>query len=321
MKELSIVALLRGRFSGSFGRGLRLSEGCFLTTDRAVVDELLSGNLARMIGALELNFLRSAPGVVYSIRDIEEPADNAQILARLSRFLGDVQIFLMYLWLVKDNAVNIELGFSEFPFHSALGSHINSNFRAVRCSNAAGGEDETSFLEDELREARDLFLKHFDPNEVVELKPLARTMPSELNRIERVMYFLQIARGASDLGLKITFYGTCFEALFCTDASEISHKLSERLAYFCASDPASRIEVFRTAKKAYEIRSKTIHGDTIRSSLAGQAPALSAACDDLLRRSLSRILHDDELYKLFSGPTPPIDEFFLKLTLGCPHGA
>ncbi len=135
-------------------------------------------------------------------------------------------------------------------------------------------------------------------------------------KLERVYYFSQGARGASNLGVKITFYGTCFEALFCTESSEISYKLAERVAFFCEDSPAARLDILRTMKAAYNIRSKTVHGDKLKPAVAQQAATVAAQCDMLLRRILTKLLESRNLYDLFTGKPEDLEDYLVRMVFG-----
>ena len=75
----------------------------------------------------------------------------------------------------------------------------------------------------EIRTARNLFATLFRKRaEDQYFDVSSRTLPGDATRVSRVFYFSQVARGASDLGMKIAGYVTCFEALFCTESAELA---------------------------------------------------------------------------------------------------
>ncbi len=126
-----IVALLNGTFTGSFGRGLRLSDTEFLTNDPNQITEFFTPIFAGSVGQLEAEQLRTAPAVIYgNTKQDAASFTEAELHTSLAHQLGLVNLFLMALWLVKDNAVNIELGFSVHSVLGSLGERVASNFRA-----------------------------------------------------------------------------------------------------------------------------------------------------------------------------------------------
>jgi len=316
MKALFIVALINVKLLGSFGRGLRLSDTHFLTNDPTVIHPLLSSNFERIAGLLETEAIRNAPGVIYSITEYNAATFKDEHAQRfVGQQLGFIQNFLITLWLVKDNAVNVELGFLERPYQAAFVSSVSSNYRDTYFSDASGKFPMCEFTDVELRVARDIFVKQFAKN-VVELEQTGRTVPPDFDRVERVLYFSQRARASSDLGMKVATYVTCFESLFCTESSELAHKLAERLAFFCGDTPNSMFEIFKTAKTAYTIRSKTVHGDKLSARLAEQARPVSLECDGLLRKTLNKILTTPGMHEQFVASPEQLEDYLTRLVFG-----
>jgi hypothetical protein len=216
---------------------------------------------------------------------------------------------------VKDNSVNVELGFLEYPYRKRGWSGMTSNFRAIRFSKADGSIEETEFTDTEARNARDLHSKLF-ANVVDRDEYSGYLLPEDFPRLSRVYYFAQAARGSSDLGDKIAGYVTCFEALFCTDPAEMSHKLAERVAFFLGENPTDRGAIFRNIKNAYNIRSKTVHGDKITKKLAEQASSIASICNDLVRKSLKKIFLTPGLPEVFTADSGRLEDYLTSLVLG-----
>jgi len=110
-------------------------------------------------------------------------------------------------------------------------------------------------------------------------------------------------------------YCSCFEVLFSTDASEIVHKISERVACFLGKDLAERKELFRVVKKAYDIRSKVIHGDIIGQKIVHDLATLSERIDDLLRKIITKIISSPETLARLEAGKDELQEFFLDLVM------
>jgi len=255
--------------------------------------------------------------VIYAITEHQSKVLTEDEAGRfLDRQLGLIQFFLMSLWLVKDNSVNIELGFLEHPYGNPFGSSVTSNFRAVRFCEASGAILDCEFTEKEVRLARD-FYKLFEAN-AVQLgdKNMGYVVPTDFTRFDRVLYFAQAARHSGNLGLKIANYVTCFECLFCTDSAELTHKLSDRVALFLGTTPEERMEMFKAAKAAYTIRSKTVHGDTLTKKLADDAANIAMKCDNMLREIIKRVLTTPELLEIFIGPAQKLEDYLNDLIFG-----
>jgi hypothetical protein len=74
--------------------------------------------------------------------------------------------------------------------------------------------------------------------------------------------------------------------------------------------------IYATMKTAYNIRSKTVHGDKLSSKDVERATELSTACDNFLRQTLIKIWSSQRLVELFSGKKEALDEHFMSLTFG-----
>jgi hypothetical protein len=105
------------------------------------------------------------------------------------------------------------------------------------------------------------------------------------------------------------------EALFGPeDSGEITHKLSERIAYFVSSTPLEREELFKRAKKGYRLRSKVAHGCRLSDKTVEESPVYLLWTEDVVRRAITKILGDPALISKFLGDSR--EDYLRKLTLG-----
>ncbi len=123
------------------------------------------------------------------------------------------------------------------------------------------------------------FLKQFDPilGHLLELSSSDSNKPITI-AIER--YLDSISRGQQIEG-KITGAMTSFEALFLksNERSELSHRLSQRVARILKEFGFNSLEVYNNLKKAYDVRSTFIHGSI---SLPSQAQSLVNLADQVI---------------------------------------
>jgi hypothetical protein len=92
------------------------------------------------------------------------------------------------------------------------------------------------------------------------------------------------------------------EALFGPeDGREITYRLSQRVGIFLGVDPGERVELFRIAKEGYGMRSKVVHGGKLAGLTPERSETLMAAAEDLVRRTLERLLQDGVLAEAFDG--------------------
>jgi hypothetical protein len=311
-KVLFITGIENLSISPNLGRGEKIQD-LFITNDSAVINSLITPQFSLIAGTLEAAYLRKAGAVIYSVETCNSFPDETIALSYLSQRLGRIRSFPQMLWLVKDNAANVEFGFIEYPYKSTFSSVSRTSFSSVY-TNAVGTSDSVTFSRDELRKARLLFKDNFTNAVVLDFQ----VVRGKGTRFDRALYFLQAARLSSDIGVKITNYSTGFEALFATDAQELSHKLSERIACFLETNSELRKQLFKDLKKSYSIRSKVVHGATGSKNLEPSAKEAVKLCDETLRQCLLKILEDEALQHRFArlSKESDMENYFLSLILG-----
>jgi hypothetical protein len=215
--------------------------------------------------------------------------------------------------MLKDNCVNNELGFLSYQTNEV--PTASSNFIAIINSTAHGKtRPETTITKSELKKVIHFFRSNVKIGNVYDL-PTTQLIKGH-NRVSRAFYITQTARAQSDIALKVSNYCTALESLFATSSNELTHKLSERVAFFLEDDGPSRILTYNLMKKAYTVRSKVVHGDVIKNSFLEELKQVSQTCDELLRRSLTYLIENETLNKLFGSSNKDIDDFFINLILG-----
>jgi len=136
------------------------------------------------------------------------------------------------------------------------------------------------------------------------------------SRISRALFHITAGRSEPDIPLKITSYCSALETLFSTSQAELSHQLSERVAFFLGTSPEERLALFRKTKKAYGIRSKIVHGDAVKESELETIINFSEFCDNTLRDICRIILSSEENLQVFMGNPSKIDDYFMGLIFG-----
>ena len=306
--------------------GDQIIEGFRITNDKELPRKFMKRDLMEALGGLEATSLLNSDAIIYSELTKEgdlNPADSMDILTGMLNLTG---MFLTALWLVKDNAVNFELGFLEvWPTGGPY--RVHSNFLAMTVQRADGSKPKVSFNRDELRQAREHFRELLFPlaqstSEAVQLPselpigqgPVLSSKPN-IPRLRRAFYFLESARSSRDIGMKIAMYCSLFETLFSTDASEITHKIAHRIAIFLEQENEKRCELYARIKKAYGIRSKVVHGDEVKPD-SKSIQAIATEADDVARRIFLKIGSSDTLFDQFHGSKANLDEYFLKESFG-----
>jgi hypothetical protein len=116
---------------------------------------------------------------------------------------------------------------------------------------------------------------------------------------------------------------TSLESLLSTSASELTHRLSERVALLCGKIPEKKYgdaqEVYALTKEAYSLRSKIIHGGTLSDLDREKLPVVVERVDGILRFIARNALDIDseevEFFSLFEKTTEALDQYFLEWIL------
>ncbi len=308
MKYAYLTAVIDLKFDERLKQPIQLKEDLFVTNNPAHTAGFISTGKIITIGHLESRLFSSGCPVLFRKQEVSRQEDaNIEVI----NLLREAQAFLTSVWLLKDNSANCELCFALCQ----ESEHTHSNALAIHYSTCEGKKKITTLSNQELSVVCETHLNHFQG-----AREQDRTHPTNFRtgtrRLDRAGLFLQQARSADDLGQKIANYCSFFESLLSTSASELSHQLSERCAFFLENTPSERLNMFKSIKKAYGIRSKIVHGDTLKSTTIAELPAISKACDDAARKSINLILHNPSISNIFTGTNEVLDEFMHMLIFG-----
>jgi hypothetical protein len=299
--------------------GLQLRDGLRAITDRASIARLI-GSYEDSIGLVEKSFLEShAPAVAFRNTHIDiDPVHAGEwVNGALVRSLVNVHLWLMGLWLVKDNAVDADLGWMAAKIDGV--PIVNNNRWSTATSKADGTASYTAFTAQELRESVGfpLVLSHWSEAGPVSLD-LARSGDPDLTklsagslRFQRFLYFITAARTTKDVAFKVAHWCSGLEALVSSSHSELSHQVAERVASALNPPGLARLETFRLVKRAYGLRSKAVHGAAFKAAdlpmLVDTSVAIDAIC-----RSLARLYFSDEAFSsAIEGDNESFNNFWL----------
>jgi Apea-like HEPN len=259
---------------------------------------------------------------IYAIGDFEElkaKFDKEYNLMEYAFFLlRNAQYFVNCLWLVKDNSIYVRDAFLDvYPDGNPAQGNIQYASVSAINSNTSGDVVETSFSMDELKTA----ISYFTPTETFEgiedggKFPFKNPLTKEAGRIGRAVYFCIGARSISSLPMKILNYCTVLECLFTSDSFEVTHKVSERLAFLLGKDSIERNYYYQLVRDAYRIRSKAVHGQFIKTQLEDMQ-RISKGLDESIRRIFINYYQNPNEYEVFSiANNEKFEEWFNNLIL------
>ena len=100
--------------------------------------------------------------------------------------------------------------------------------------------------------------------------------------------------------------------------TELAHQVSERVAVLIGNDSNDAMEVYGNLKKAYNTRSKLVHGDRLNAS-KDQFLNGSVNCDGYLRRLILLLLTQEGLARALEQRPEKVNEFFLNRLFAGEH--
>ena len=316
MKPVSYVTSFRQlKVMDPISGHVELIPGVNISNDPAIKEKLLTTEFATVAGVLEAQDLLKASNLVFGEFDVGDmgelpPKDfMLVILAWLDRLLENA-------WLIKDHAMTCESVFLRVEL--ASGVSWSSNFLAIRTSFADGFANrdiEMSLTElKEWGQTIDLVEGYLYEKDSSSLRFM---MEKGYTRSGRAMRFVAAARRTQDIAFKIANYCSALETLFTTESTELAHKLAERVAFFLGERRHVRRKIFATIKSAYGVRSKLVHGDTLKPSQIDGLPSLSAQCDIYLRTIVREIFSSEDLKGIFdTHQNEVLENYFANLILG-----
>ncbi|MCB4361357.1 HEPN domain-containing protein [Quatrionicoccus australiensis] len=306
MKATFIALLHDVDISDDLGVGDKINGQMRISNNPSVISKLISSAHRTIIGKMEVASLLNGQPVIYC--EYEVPADQTPIESLTSK-LYEVQSFLLTTWTIRDNSINCEMGFLLYD-EDGLAT-ASSNFIAHLYSDSQGKKQIIRITREELRVMRNLYRNAISMPEHPFPRPTSQ-LTSEHTRLTRAFYLVNAARGDSDLAMRVAHYCTAFETLFATSQTELAHQLSERVTCFLHSAPGERLETYRKVKQAYALRSKVVHGSTIRNNKLIEIIETSVFCDDVLRSIIFKLMTDSATRLIFEKRAEAFDEHMLK---------
>jgi hypothetical protein len=309
MKYAYLTGIIDLKFKEKLKNPIEIKDGIFLSNNALHTAGLIKTDKLITIGSLEAKILTTDYPVIYRVADEKNPLDAHTEVVNLLR---ETQAFLMAVWLHRDNSANCELGFALCQENE----HTHSNALALHYSKSDGTKGQTVLNPEELRSVCDIqasFMQGAREQDRAKHTYFRGTN----NRLNRGALFLRQARSSEDLGQKVANYCSFFETLLSTSANELSHQLAERCAFFLDDTPAERFSRFKQIKKAYGVRSKIVHGDTLNTSAIESLPDISRSCDDAARKAFRLIINHAEIAEIFKqGKNESLDAFMQNLIFG-----
>lgn len=248
-------------------------------------------------------------GVLESIKQSEVDKFGTQYCFLILR---QIQINMNRLWLIQDNAVYIRDGFlyayeadlsTGHTFKGSL-SAINTFADGNRKSIVFNDELKNEFISNEVCfiQERDALIKNEETQDFRNVCQYQHLKSSKLTRKELAHMYIAKARAEGVVAMKVLLYCSALEALISTTTTELSHRVSERIATILGSNKEERCAIYNCVKAGYDVRSKVAHGDFLKKNQE-QIEQISIDIDEYLRKLIvledPYCLNNKELDKFF----------------------
>lgn len=316
-KYIFITVLHFLQLENKHTRGKELRKGMRISNSNQQVQKLLDSNLFNgTVGFHSINEFKKAV-YVYVTGDLKQLRSGHlkkhEDFDFTFYFLREVQAFVDDLWLIKDNSIYVRDGFlTLYDDDVEKGVTYKASLSTVN-STSQSEVKSTTFTNTEL----ELTIKEFQQSPFSSIDgfnqggklPEPGYFKKDSTRESRADYFIRGARSGSNLASKIVSYCTALECLFTTGNSEVNHKIAERVAVLLSKNPESRKELFSIVKKAYDIRSRIIHGSYIKEK-DEMLIRLSEQLDSILRQILN------SRSEVFSLSDSDMDDYFINKVMG-----
>lgn len=306
MKKYKFISTLRYlTITESIEAWLTLMPGIDITNNKKLISSIIDNEFKDVAGIIEFEHFINADNLIYC--EIDETFFNKgeDSHEALYVWLVWLEMLLNDLWLIKDNAVICEAAFCKLTNAWTRNNLTHSVFMSsgVSFTNTEMTLEELKKWNEKSHQVQSFLFS----SESTLTNSFTNT---NFSRVGRSMRFIKAATRENHPAVKLAHYCSAFESLFSTDNSELSHKLSERVALFLKDFGFDPIVVFDDLKSFYGIRSKVTHGDSLKTNKEQLLSSMSQKCDNYLRNILNIIINDDELLRLFDGNKDNFDIFF-----------
>lgn len=287
-----------------------LLPGVTLIRSNEKTRKILSKELKEYAGSIEFEHLTQANHIIHG-NFIDEVFDSNKTSAQaLYVWLLWLDMLVFSSWLVKDNCIQCEMAFCNKYTRKTYSEWSNNSLMTLFTTSSGVRWVDTEFSQQELIEwesKNDKLQNYLDKNNSTIFDSF---IDSKYSRYGRAYSFIKSARRELNPAMKIAHYCSALESLFSTDSSELSHKLSERVAIFLKDYGYDPLVVFDDIKKFYNIRSKVTHGDSLKTSKVDSLPDESSKLDGYLRRIMNEILESEHLTNIFDREKNSFENYF-----------
>lgn len=309
MRFKFITALQKVTVPDSLGNGDKIGDEMRISNDPKVKSTFLTDGFQSMVGVLEFKHLNECNVFLYSSEEVPEDTNP---LEYLNSKMYCAQDLLMATWLKSDNCINFELCFLITEKGQSFG--VTSNFLSHRYHAASGNDEEIKLSRKQLQTIRKIHIERLGIKSDQSPIPDSQFLPDNL-RLGRALTWMNAARGNFDFSVRVANFCTALETLFSTSSSEIAHQLSERVSTFLEEKLEERLAVYKKVKKAYELRSRIVHGSTTTKKASKNPKDTSIEIESISKRVVLKIVENDAIFEAFNTSDEELGALLLSMVL------
>lgn len=193
-----------------------------------------------------------------------------------------INVANLALWLSKPSLINFEILIHAEEYNSKW--FIRQSFTPqLRLIHEDDKENQLQIKD--LNLAKDLYKKILLTNHNGSIWIAIRSISQALQSLSWELRFL--------------IFWIALEALFGTD-SELTYRLSLRIALFIEKNKNEQKELLRSAKKLYRERGKVVHGRGIPGKEQKDRKELMKKTENIVRKAMLKIFKEDNIRQIFS---------------------
>jgi hypothetical protein len=289
-----------------------MMPGISIVNDPSYIKKWLDKEFKYFAGQIEYDHLMAADHLIACRPEegsIWESYDHSEPL--LLTWLIWLSWLIEDSWLVKDNCIGCELAHCNFHHNGKIYWTSNGLFSTL---SKANGEALTStiFSASEIEQWKSVSLELRTHLHSKGFSSLHSPISKASSRFDRFLSFITSSRKAAYPPLKIAQLCSALESLFSTSISELTHRLSERVAHFLGGSAGAMENRYQFMKKAYGIRSQVTHGSHIKQADIEASLAISEGLLNICQEIVFMVLREPEKQAVVYGSNEAIEDYFRK---------
>lgn len=288
-----------------------LMPGVLLVVGDDYKADILDDEFVKFAGAIEYSHFQKSSHLVVMQWEKDFLGHKVGGLFLLEQWLAWIYWLIQDSWLVKDNSIACEVAYAKVD--SSKGVEWSSNGLFTQYSDVTGDHlKSTIFDEADLK----IWNEVTDSVRAAVYKKGFNNAPltdKSYTRFGRFVSFINLARTTNNPAMKIAQCCSALESLFSTDKSELTHRLSERVAFFLGEHGEDKEQVYQLIKECYAVRSSVVHGSHVKEGKGFTNQEKCRLLFELLKKIATVLLNNSQIEKVLEGSNESIDSYFRSL--------